>query len=448
MENETIVNISTPKGFGAIGVVRVSGSNSLYILKKLIKKETEIKPRFAYHFFLYDKNGNSLGDSVMIFYKSPNSYTGEDVVEIQTFSSPVLIDRIITTIIEYGGRLSKPGEFTERAFLNGKIDLISAQAINKIVFSSDLYELQSSLNTLEGSLTKKVKEVIEDLNTLRIKIEGSISFPDDVEEVGEYEMKEIVTQNLKEIDTILSKYEDEKPFIEGIKLTIFGKANVGKSSLFNILMEEERVIVSEIPGTTRDVIREKIYIEGVPVEIIDTAGVIRKIKNSLDKIAQERSEKVLSSSSIILLLFDQSVPLDEDDFYAIEKVKDKNFIPVLNKNDLPSAFKKEDLEKVIGKNLISISCLTKDGIDNLKTKITENYQNKPELSEIFYITLREKNLFLQAKNLLKEILDNKLTLDEISINLQDSIKNLKLIIGEEFDENTINEIFSSFCIGK
>ncbi|HQJ56288.1 MAG TPA: tRNA uridine-5-carboxymethylaminomethyl(34) synthesis GTPase MnmE [Caldisericia bacterium] len=448
MENETIVNISTPKGFGAIGVVRISGSNSLYILKKLIKKEIEIKPRFAYHFFLYDNNGNSLGDSITIFYKSPNSYTGEDVVEIQTFSSPVLIDRIITTIIEYGGRLSKPGEFTERAFLNGKIDLISAQAINKIVFSSDLYELQSSINTLEGKLTKKVKEVVEDLNTLRIKIEGSISFPDDVEEVRGYEIQEIVTKNLKEINTILSKYEDEKPFIEGIKLTIFGKANVGKSSLFNILMEEERVIVSEIPGTTRDVIREKIYIEGVPVEIIDTAGVIRKIKNSLDKIAQERSEKALSSSSIILLLFDQSVPLDEDDFYAIEKVKDKNFIPILNKNDLPFAFKKEDLEKVIGKNLLSISCLTKEGIDNLKTKITENYQNKPELNEIFYITLREKNLLLQAKNLLKEILDNKLTLDEISINLQDSIKNLKLIIGEEFDENTINEIFSSFCIGK
>jgi len=448
MENETIVNISTPKGFGAIGVVRISGSNSLYILKKLIKKEIEIKPRFAYHFFLYDNNGNSLGDSITIFYKSPNSYTGEDVVEIQTFSSPVLIDRIITTIIEYGGRLSKPGEFTERAFLNGKIDLISAQAINKIVFSSDLYELQSSINTLEGKLTKKVKEIIEDLNTLRIKIEGSISFPDDVEEVREDEIQEILTKNLKEIETILSKYEDEKPFIEGIKLTIFGKTNVGKSSLFNILMKEERVIVSEIPGTTRDVIKEKIYIEGVPIEIIDTAGVIRKIKNSIDKIAQERSEKTLSSSSLILLLFDQSVPLDEDDYYAIEKVRGKNFIPVLNKNDLPSAFKKEDLEKIIGKNLLSISCLTKEGIDNLKIKITENYRNKPELNEIFYITLREKNLFLQAKNLLKEILDNKLTLDEISVNLQDAIKSLKLIIGEEFDENTINEIFSRFCIVK
>jgi len=213
-------------------------------------------------------------------------------------------------------------------------------------------------------------------------------------------------------------------------------------------MKEERVIVSEIPGTTRDVIKEKIYIEGVPIEIIDTAGVIRKIKNSIDKIAQERSEKTLSSSSLILLLFDQSVPLDEDDYYAIEKVRGKNFIPVLNKNDLPSAFKKEDLEKIIGKNLLSISCLTKEGIDNLKIKITENYRNKPELNEIFYITLREKNLFLQAKNLLKEILDNKLTLDEISVNLQDAIKSLKLIIGEEFDENTINEIFSRFCIGK
>ncbi len=448
MENEVIVNISTPKGFGAIGVVRVSGINSLDILKRLIRKDIEIEPRVAKHFFLYDKNGNTLGDSIIIYYKSPNSYTGEDVVEIQTFSSPILIDRIISTITEYGARLSKPGEFTERAFLNGKIDLVSLQAINKIVFSTDIYELQSSLNTLEGKLTKKVNKIINELDDLRLRIEASISFPDDVNEVKEEEIERIVNKNLEEIDEILSKYENEKPFIEGIKLTIFGKANVGKSSLFNILMEEERMIVSEIPGTTRDIVKEKIYIEGVPVEIIDTAGVIRKIENGLDKIAQERSEKVLSSSSIILLIFDWSVPLNEDDFYAIDKVKDKNFIPVLNKNDLPKAFEKEELEKIFGRDVFSISCLTKDGIENLKKEISKNYQNKPELSEIFYITLREKNLFYKTKNFLKEIIEKKPPVDEISLILKDSIKSLKEITGEEFDEDTLKEIFSKFCIGK
>ena len=448
MENDTIVNVSTPKGFGAIGVIRLSGPDSLKIVKKLIKKEIDIEPRSVHHFFLYDKNGNTLGDSIIIFFKSPNSYTGEDVVEIQTFSSPVLVDRIITTITEYGARLSKPGEFTERAFLNGKLDLISAQAINKIVFSTDIYQLQSSLNTLEGNLTKKINDIIEDLNSLRVRIEGSISFPMDVEEVKDEEIKEIVKKNLEEIHYILSSYENEKPFIEGIKLTIFGKANVGKSSLFNLLMEEERVIVSEIPGTTRDFVKEKIYIDGLPVEIIDTAGVIREIKNGLDKIAQERSEKVLSFSSIILLIFDWSVPLNEDDFYAIEKVKEKNFIPVLNKNDLSNAFQKEDLEKIIGKKVITISCLTKNGIDDLKKEITKNYQNKPELKDIFYITLREKNLFIQVKNSLNEILENKLTLDQVSFNLQDALKNLNLIIGKEFDEDTLKEIFSRFCIGK
>jgi len=448
MENEVIVNISTPKGFGAIGVVRVSGPNSLDILKKLIRKEIEIEPRVTKHFFLYDKNGNTLGDSIIIYYKSPNSYTGEDVVEIQTFSSPILIDRIISTIIEYGARLSKPGEFTERAFLNGKIDLVSAQAINKIVFSTDIYELQSSLNTLEGKLTIKVSKIINELDDLRLRIEASISFPDDVNEVKEEEIIRIVKKNLDEIDEILSKYENEKPFIEGIKLTIFGKANVGKSSLFNILMEEERMIVSEIPGTTRDIVKEKIYIEGVPVEIIDTAGVIRKIENGLDKIAQERSEKVLSTSSIILLIFDWSVPLNDDDFYAIDKVKEKNFIPVLNKNDLPNAFEKEELEKILGKNILSISCLTKDGIENLKKEISKNYQNKPKLSEIFYITLREKNLFYETKNFLKEIVQKKPPVDEISLILKDSIKSLKEVTGEEFDEDTLKEIFSKFCIGK
>ncbi|MGQ9845356.1 MAG: tRNA uridine-5-carboxymethylaminomethyl(34) synthesis GTPase MnmE [Caldisericia bacterium] len=448
MENETIVNIATPKGYGAIGVVRVSGPDSLKILKKLIKKKIEIKPRNAYHFYLFDKNGDSLGDSIIIFFKSPNSYTGEDVVEIQTFSSPILIDRIITTITEYGGRLSKPGEFTLRAFLNGKIDLLVAQAINNIVFSTDLYQLQSSLNTLEGKLTKKINYIIDELNSLRIKIEGSISFPLDVEEVNDEEIKSIVKKNIEEINSILSTYENEKPYIEGIKLTLFGKANVGKSSLFNILMGEERVIVSEIPGTTRDFVKEKIYINNLPIEIIDTAGVIREIKNGLDKIAQERSEKILSSSSITLLVFDWSVPLNEDDYYAIEKVKDKNFIPVLNKNDLTKAFKKEELEKIIGKSVFTISCLTRDGIDDLKREITKNYEHKLELKEIFYITLREKNLLIQAKNLLTEIIEDNLTIDEISFILKDALKNLKLIIGKEFDEDTIQEIFSRFCIGK
>lgn len=448
MENDTIVNIATPKGFGAIGVVRVSGPDSLKILKKLIQKEIEIKPRHVYHFYLYDKNGDSLGDSIIIFFKSPNSYTGEDVVEIQTFSSPILIDRIITTITEYGGRLSKPGEFTLRAFLNGKIDLLVAQAINNIVFSTDLYQLQSSLNTFEGKLTKKINYIIDELNSLRIKIEGSISFPLDVEEVKDEEIKNIVKKSIEEINSILSTYENEKPYIEGIKLTIFGKANVGKSSLFNILMEEERVIVSEIPGTTRDFVKEKIYINNLPIEIIDTAGVIREIKNGLDKIAQERSEKILFSSSITLLLFDWSIPLNEDDYYAIEKVKDKNFIPVLNKNDLPKAFKKEDLEKIIGKSVFTISCLKRDGIDDLKREITKNYEHKLELKEIFYITLREKNLLIQVKNLLIGIIENNLTIDETSFILKDALKNLNLIIGKEFDEDTIQEIFSRFCIGK
>lgn len=448
MENDTIVNIATPKGYGAIGVVRISGSYSLTILKKLIKKDIDIEPRKVYHFFLYDKDGNSLGDAIILFFKSPNSYTGEDVVEIHTLSSPILINKIISNIVDYGARLSKPGEFTLRAFLNGKLNLISAQAINKIVFSNDIYELQSSLNTLSGKLSNLIEEIINDLNSLMLKIEASISFPNDVEEVKEDEVKYLTKKNLEKIDSILNFYEKEKPFIEGIKLTIFGKANVGKSSLFNILMEEERVIVSDIPGTTRDVVKEKIYINGLPVEIIDTAGVIRKVENELDKIAQERSEKTLSNASIILLVFDQSVPLNDDDFYAIEKVKDRNYIPVLNKNDLPKAFLKEELEKILNKKVISISCLTQDGIDNLKKEITKNYEEKPELNELFYITLRERNLLIETKNLLNEIINVNLTLDEISFNLKDAIKNLKFILGEEFDQDTLKEIFSRFCIGK
>lgn len=448
MISDTIVNIATPRGYGAIGVIRISGENSLNILKKLIQKEIEIEPRFAKHLFLKDKDSTSLGDAIVIYYKAPHSYTGEDVVEIQVLSSPLLMDRILELIIEYGARLSKPGEFTERAFLNGKIDLVRAESINRIVYSQDLVELKSSLNKFSGKLTDEIKKMINELNDLVLNIEASISFPNDVELINESDLFNIVKRNLEKIEKILEKNEISKPFVDGIKLTIFGKANVGKSSLFNIFMEEERVIVSEVPGTTRDIIKERIYIDSLPIDLIDTAGVIREIENELDKVAQERSEKIIDSSDLIILMFDFSRELNEDDFYAIEKIKGKNFIPVINKNDLPKAFEKEELEKIIGKEILSISCLTKDGIDKLKREIIKIYQNKPELNEIFYINLREKNLFIEAKNLLNEIITYKPTIDEMSFLIKESIKKLKEIIGEEFDHDTLKEIFSKFCIGK
>lgn len=448
MTNDTIVNIATPRGYGAIGILRISGEDALNILKKLINKDIEIEPRVAKHLYLKDKDGTSLGDAIVIYYKKPNSYTGEDTVEIQTLSSPILLDKILQLIVEYGARLSEPGEFTLRAFLNGKIDLIRAESINRIVFSRDLIELKSSLNVFEGKLTQRIRKIVDELNDLMLNIEASISFPNDVEALNEDEILNVVKKNLDLIEDILKNYEKSKPFVDGLKLTIFGKANVGKSSLFNIFMEEERVIVSSIPGTTRDVVKERIYLDNLPIEIIDTAGVIRKVENELDKIAQERSEKILDKSDLIILMFDQSRELNDDDFYAIDKVKDKSFIPVLNKNDLPPKIDKEKIESVLGKRVISISCLTKEGIENLKKEIIKNYEEKPELSDLFYITLREKNLLLETKKLLEEILNLNLTLDEISINLKDSIKNMKRILGEEFDQETLKEIFSKFCIGK
>ncbi|MCX8094799.1 MAG: tRNA uridine-5-carboxymethylaminomethyl(34) synthesis GTPase MnmE [Caldisericia bacterium] len=448
MTSDTIANISTPRGYGAIGIIRISGENSLYILKKLLQKDINIEPRVAKHFFLKDKDGSSLGDAIIIYYKGPNSYTGEDIVEIQTLSSPVLMNKILELIVEYGARLSRPGEFTERAFLNGKIDLIRAEAINRIVYSQDLIELKSSLNVLEGKLTDEIKKIINDLNELMLSIEASISFPDDVELIREEEIFSKINKNLSSIEKILERYEKSKPFVDGIKLAIFGKANVGKSSLFNIFMEDERVIVSSIPGTTRDVVKERIYLDYLPVDIIDTAGVIKKIENELDKIAQERSEKILDSSNLIILMFDISTELNEDDLYAIEKVKNKNYIPVLNKNDLPKKVDKSKLEEILRKEVISISCITKNGISELKNKILENFKEIPNSDQILSISSREKNLIIQAKNILKEIILNKEEIDKISINLKEAIKALKYVIGEEFDQDTLKEIFERFCIGK
>ncbi len=448
MSNDTIANIATPRGYGAIGIIRISGENALKILYKLTQKDLKIEPRVVKHTFLMDKDGKTLGDAIIVYFKAPNSYTGEDIVEIQTLSSPVLIDRILSLIVEYGARLSRPGEFTERAFLNGKIDLLRAEAINKIVFSRDLYELKSSLNTFEGKVTQEIKKIIEELNSLMLTIEASISFPDDVEGLKQEEIFFIIEKNLKSIENLIKIYEKSKPYVDGIKLTIFGKANVGKSSLFNIFLEEERVIVSDVPGTTRDIVKERIYIDYVPVDLIDTAGVIRNIKNELDKVAQERSEKAIDKSDLIILMFDRSIPLNEDDFYAIEKVKGKNFIPVLNKIDLEEVVKKDELEKILNKEVVSISCLKREGIQELKNKILENFKEKPDLQEIFFMTTREKNLLTEAKNILNEILLEKGDIDKISISIKDAIKTLKYIIGEEFTEDTIKEIFDRFCIGK
>jgi tRNA modification GTPase len=448
MNNDTIVNIATPRGHGAVGIIRISGEKALNILYKLTQKDLKIEPRVAKHTFLKDKDGKNLGDAIVIYFKAPNSYTGEDVVEIQTLSSPVLLDIILSLSVEYGARVSKPGEFTERAFLNGKIDLLKAEAINKIVFSRDIYELKSSLNTLEGKLTEEIKKIIDDLNNLMLTIEASISFPNDVESLKEDEILSIIEKNIRSIDNLLKNYENSRHFIEGIKLIIFGKANVGKSSLFNILMEEERVIVSDIPGTTRDIVKERIYIDYIPVDLIDTAGVIRDVKNELDKIAQERSEKILDKSDLIILIFDRSVPLNEDDFYAIEKVKEKNFIPVLNKIDIEEVVKKDELEKILNKEVISISCLKRVGIEKLKNKILEIFKEKPNLQEIFYITSREKNLLIEAKNILNNISKEREEIDKISFSLRDAIKTLKYLIGEEFNEEILREIFDKFCIGK
>ncbi len=447
METDTIANISTPLGFGGIGVIRISGPRSLEIVLKLLKRERKITPRRVHHVFLKDREGKSLGDAIVIYFKGPESYTGEDVVEIQTFGSPVLMNKILSEIISLGARLSKPGEFTERAYLSGKLDLIKAEAINKIVFSESEFELYSAVNTLEGEISERVKKWIEELTGIHSQIEGSISFPNDVEEPDRREIEEEVKKILKEIEELIEEYEREKEFIEGVNLVIFGKANVGKSSLFNILLKEERVLVSRMPGTTRDIVSEKIFINGIPFKLMDTAGVIVKVENEVDRMAIDKSKEALSKADIIILMFDGSIPLSEEDYKAVSLVKRKRFIPVINKVDLPLVISKEEIAKLTGKEPMLISCLTHEGIENLKNKLSNEFK-KPNVKKLFYISLREKNILTEVLRNLKASLKETLTIDEVSIEIGEAIRKLKLLVGEEFDPDVTKEIFSRFCIGK
>ncbi len=315
------------------------------------------------------------------------------------------------------------------------------------VFSESEFELYSAVNTLEGTISKRVKNWIEELTGIHSQIEGSISFPNDVEEPDKREIEKKVKEILKEIEELVIEYEREKGFIEGVKLVIFGKANVGKSSLFNILLKEERVLVSKMPGTTRDIVSEKIFINGIPFKLMDTAGVIVKVENEVDRMAIEKSKEALSKADIIILMFDGSIPLSEEDHTAVSLVKGKNFIPVINKVDLPPLVDKEEIIKLTEKEPILISCLTLEGIENLKKELSNKFR-KPDMKKLFYISLREKNILNEVLRNLKASLKETLTLDEVSIEIGEAIRKLKLLVGEEFDPDVTKEIFSRFCIGK
>lgn len=457
-EFDTICGIATPLGEGGISIIRVSGSDSLKIINKIFKGKNasdilDMKSYTMRYGHICDINSKFEIDEVIISYmKGPRSFTAEDVVEVNCHGGVVSTGRVLEEIIKAGARIAEPGEFTKRAFLNGRIDLSQAEAVMDIIRAKTDLSMKSAVMQSNGALSKEIGKLREYmLNTLAL-IEYSVDFTEDDEEPDEtipIRVGEQLTIAIKDINKLLEGANEGRIIRDGLKLAIIGKPNVGKSSLLNCLLKEKRAIVTDIPGTTRDIIEEFISLDGIPVKITDTAG-IRETEDEVEKIGVERSREKIDEADLIVLMLDSSRPLEIEDREIIDKVKDKKYVVLMNKNDLEKKISDEDIKDL--KNVIYISAKTGFGIDELKEKVKELFFNGEVDSESMIISNnRHKQALYRALENCQEALDRVKSneyLDLISIYVTSALKALGEITGSELEEDLINKIFSEFCVGK
>ena len=455
---DTIAAISTAMGESGIGIVRLSGKESINICNNIFignkkKQLKDAKNRELVYGYIVD--GEEKIDEVLIaFMKGPYTYTREDMVEIYCHGGIVPVKRILELVLKSGARLADRGEFTKRAFLNGRLDLSQAEAVMDLIKAKTDESYDVSLNQLEGKLSKEVSNIRDILLDILAHIEVSIDFSDeDIEEIS-YEKLESRAKLVEEkIEKLLSTENRGRILRDGLNTVILGKPNVGKSSLLNAMLRENRAIVTDIPGTTRDIIEEYVNIDGIPLKIIDTAG-IRDTENIVEQIGVDRAKDMVNKADLIIAVFDASEGLTEDDFHIIDIIKDKDAIILLNKSDLPNKYQEEDLQKLIpDKNIITTSIATGVGIDVLEDSIKEMfYSGEIELGNDAIITnIRHKNQLVKAKdNILDAINGIKMgmPLDCIEVDIRNCWDNLGEITGDGIGEDILDRIFSEFCIGK
>jgi tRNA modification GTPase len=457
--DETIAAISTAPGESGIGIVRISGSESLYILNKVFKSHKgKDTLRFDTYTIRYghvlDTDGNIIDEVLVSYMKAPNTYTREDIVEINCHGGTIPVKRILETVLNAGARLAEPGEFTKRAFLNGRIDLSQAEAVIDMIRSKTERSMDAALKQLEGTLSKRLGIIKNKLIDIMSHIEASIDFPeDDIDDVLYDKLNNQCSDILNMIDEMIKTSETGKILREGLNTVIVGKPNVGKSSLLNALVEENRAIVTAIPGTTRDIIQEYINIGGIPVNIIDTAG-IRETSDEVEKIGVQRTKEYFKRADLVIFILDSSDIFSSEDEDIFELVKDNKAIILINKVDLPSRLDKDKVLKYSGnKRVIDISIKEGLGIDVIKDEIY-NLVYKGEISyssEVLITNIRHKDLLLKARGALiaaRETLQSSVPLDLVSIDIRSCLDYLGEITGETVQEDIMNRIFSQFCIGK
>ena len=457
MEN-TIVAISTAMGNGGIGIVRMSGEKSFEILEKIFRpknKDAFIKGYQIKYGNIVDPRNEEIIDEVLVsYFVTPKSYTTEDMCEINTHGGMVVEKRILELCLENGAEIASPGEFTKRAFLNGRIDLSQAEAIIDLINSKTIREARESINQLEGHLSSKIESIRQKMLDLMIAIDVNIDYPEyDEEEVTKNKSLNELKIILEELIKLENSFNNGKVLKDGVRTVILGKTNAGKSSLLNRILKEDRAIVSNIEGTTRDTIEEFVDIEGIPLKLIDTAG-IRNSSNEIEQIGIQKSKKLANSADLIIAIFDITKNLDEDDQELLEIIKDKKCIILLNKIDiLPENIDLENKLKLINKNILKISAMEDIGIQSLYDKIIELYSfNTESLSnDVLISNERHKNLIQKAKMEINESInatENDMYIDIISIYITNAMNYLAEITGNNVTDDVIDEIFKKFCLGK
>jgi len=447
MNKDTIVANATPLIPSAISIVRISGDKALEIGKKIFSLPEKITPRKVYFGKIFNHKGEVIDEGLFVYFQKPKSFTGEDLVEIYPHGSVPVVKSILETCFIYGARLARPGEFTERAFLNGKIDLLQAEAIADLINAKSERAAKIAVYILEGKLSKQINILREKLINLISLIEAEINFPEDVEEIDSSLIISQLEEVKSQIEKLLANYKKGNLIKEGIKLAIVGRPNVGKSSLFNALVGYERAIVSEIQGTTRDFIEESLKIKDIPVILLDTAG-LRDTEDKIEKIGIEKAQEKINEADIILFVIDASSGFTGEDKKIYDKIKDKPHIIVVNKSDLNN--KPIDFFEKYG-NIVYTSVINNQGIKELEEKIITSLGIIEKEDDLF-INLRQSTLLKQAKEKIEEIenhinylINNK---EILMIYIQEALNYLDEVIGAISTEDVLDNIFSKFCIGK
>lgn len=459
MKMNTIAAIATAMSSSGIGIVRISGEESFQIIDKIFKakgsgnKKLSTEPSHTIHYgYIYD--GDEMVDEVLVMImRCPKSFTAEDTIEIDCHGGVLVTKRILETVLKHGARPAEPGEFTKRAFLNGRVDLAQAEAVIDVINAKNQYALKSSVSQLEGSVSRRIKDMREKIIYHIALIESALDDPEHISLEGYGDtLLETLSPLKDEIQSLIRSADNGRVLSEGIETVILGKPNAGKSSLLNVLVGEERAIVTDIAGTTRDTLREQIRLEELSLNIIDTAG-IRETEDLVEKIGVEKARSAAEGADLIIYVVDGSRDLDENDHEIIDFIQDKKALVLLNKTDLDPVVTKERLESLTNHPVILISAKERTGIKDLEEEITSMfYEGKLDFNDQVYITnVRHKNALaeaLKSLSMVEQSVRNEMPEDFYSIDLMDAYEQLGTILGESVEDDLVNEIFKKFCMGK